>query len=199
MRQHFGRTLHVYRLVVEADTGRVQPWTRVMPPNTCPYFPSDESFDEGFFLGAELTYLGSGAGLGADVYAVRWGAIEAPGQVEAGETFEVPVRLFNQQPAPWTAEGVARVKLAYHWRREDGEVVVWDGERTEIELPVPPGGRVTARQRVKAPAVPGRYLLELDPVLEQVAWFSERNGGNTWKAPIEVVAPRESSTEAGRP
>lgn len=189
VRRHFGRTFHVYRLVVEADSGRIEPWTRSLPPNTCPYFPATESFAEGFFLGAELTYLGSGADLAADVYAVRWGTMEAPARVTAGEVFELPVRLFNESASAWTAEGVARVRLAYHWRSPEGEVLVWDGERTEIELPVPPGGRVTARQRVKAPPVPGRYLLELDPVFEQVAWFSDRNGGKTWKAAVEVVAP----------
>lgn len=194
VRKHFGRTLYVYRLRVSSATGRIVPWTRVPPPSSCRYFPGDEPTLEGFFLGAELTYLGTGASLAAEIYAVRWGAIEVPERVSAGETFELPVRLFNESASPWTADGAARVRLAYHWRSLDGEVLLWDGERTEIELPVPPGGRVAARQKVKAPPVPGRYILELDPVHEQVAWFSERNGGNTWKAEIEVLA-----TEVARP
>ncbi len=199
VRRHFGNTFYVYRLTVEAETGRIEPWTRFMPPNSCPYFPADDSFEEGFFLGAELTFLGSGAGLAADLYRLRWGAIEAPATVAAGELFELPVRLFNESATAWTADGAARVKLSYHWRTADGGVAVWDGERTEIELPVPPGGRVVARQKIRAPAVPGRYLLELDPVHEQIAWFSERNTGSTWKAEVEVMAPGAGAVPARDP
>ena len=51
----------------------------------------------------------------------------------------------------------------------------------------PPGGRVSVKQTVKAPKTPGRYILELDPVFETVSWFSEKNGGNTLRLPVEVV------------
>ena len=35
------------------------------------------------------------------------------------------------------------------------------------------------QQKVLAPQAPGGYVLELDPVFETVAWFSEKNGGKT--------------------
>ncbi len=187
VRDHFGDRRVVHRLIIETRSGRPADWRRQMPPNTCPVFAANESYEESFYLGAEVAYLGQGEGLGRDLFAVRWGVFESPAQVTAGELFRVPVRLFNQSPFPWTADGVARVKLAYHWRRLDGEVVEWDGRRTEVPLPVPPGGRVAVEQEIKAPTEPGRYLLELDPVLEQVAWFSEKNGGTTFKAEVEVL------------
>ncbi|HEY4575519.1 MAG TPA: hypothetical protein VIJ26_16190, partial [Thermoanaerobaculia bacterium] len=92
---------------------------------------------------------------------------------------------------PWTAEGVARVSLAYHWLDESGKQAVEDGLRTPMPWPVPPGGRVSVQQKVLAPPAPGRYVLELDPVLETVSWFAQKNGGKTWKIPIEVL-PREA-------
>ena len=79
------------------------------------------------------------------------------------------------------------MRLSYHWRTPDGQKVVWEGERTDLPEPVPPGGRVSMRQQVKAPDVPGRYVLELDPVFEMVSWFSERNNGNTFRREIEVL------------
>jgi hypothetical protein len=108
--------------------------------------------------------------------------------VAAGAEFEVATEVTNASAHPWTAAGAARVKLAYHWRALDGTMLLFNGERTELDLPVPPGGTVAVRQRVVAPAQPGRYVLDLDPVFEFVAWFSERNGGDVHRAEVEVVA-----------
>jgi hypothetical protein len=95
-------------------------------------------------------------------------------------------RLFNRSRFPWPADGGARVRLAYHWKTPDGRTAVWEGERTELPGPVPPGGRVSVRQKVVAPELPGRYVLELDPVFEHVGWFSQR-GGATLRRQIEVI------------
>ena len=38
-----------------------------------------------------------------------------------------------------------------------------------------------------APDIAGSYVLELDPVFEHVAWFSERNGGKVHRAAVRVV------------
>lgn len=178
---------YVQTLTVGSEIGRVRPWTRLMPPDPCTYFAFNPSYQESFLLGADLAYLGSGTGMEGDVYALRWGEVRPPATMVAGETFHLPVRLFNQSALPWVAAGVARVKLAYHWRQLDGRVVEWDGLRTELPLPVAPGARVAVQQEVRAPSRPGRYRLELDPVFEQVAWFSERNGGNVFSAEVEVL------------
>jgi hypothetical protein len=52
---------------------------------------------------------------------------------------------------------------------------------------------------VEAPAEPGAYLLELDLVWEDVAWFGERSGGRTFRAPVEVAAraPRADGDDGG--
>jgi hypothetical protein len=185
-------TLWAYRMEIETRTGRIRPWVRQIPPGSCPAFPDDRTRQETFFAGAEVIYLGSGQSLNADVYRLQWGNTIAPKQARAGETFQVLTRAFNRSGAPWPNVGGARVRLAYHWKMEDGREVLRDGERTELPQAVPPGGRLSVHQLVKAPAAPGRYVLELDPVFETVSWFSDRNGGNVFRVPIEVL-PREVS------
>ena len=126
----------------------------------------------------------------------------APPRARAGETFTVITRLFNRSRHPWTADGSARVNLAYHWLDEGGRVVEADGLRTPMPWPVPPGGRVSVPQKVIAPKTPGRYILELDPVYETVAWFGDRNGGRTLRIPIEILpagaAPVPGETPGAR-
>ena len=183
-------TFYVYRMVVTSRSGRVQHWVREYPPNACPTFTQDQRTNESFYAGASLAYLGTGEQLDSDLYSVQWGNSIAPAQVRTGEAFSVLTRLFNRSRFPWQAEGAARVNLSYHWLDETGKPVVKDGLRTQIPLPVPPGGRVSVQQKVVAPEVPGKYVLELDPVFETVAWFSEKNGGKTFRVPVEVL-PKE--------
>jgi hypothetical protein len=185
-RQTFA-TFYVYKMIVTSRDGRIQHWVREYPPNDCPYFTQTDRTNENFYVGASLAYLGSGAQLEADVYEIQWGNSVAPSQVRAGEAFTVLTRLFNRSRQPWTADGAARVNLSYHWLDESGKTVEKDGLRTQIPLPVPAGGRISVQQKVIAPAAPGRYVLELDPVFETVAWFSEKNGGKTFRVPIEVL------------
>jgi hypothetical protein len=180
-------TFYVYRMVVTSRTGAVQHWVRQYPPNNCPTFVQDERTSENFFTGVSLAYLGTGALLDADIFQLQWGNTVAPPQARAGEAFFVTTRLFNRSRYPWTADGAARVNLAYHWLDAAGKRIVEDGLRTPMPWPVPPGGRVSMRQKVLAPPAPGRYILELDPVFETVAWFSQKNGGQTLRIPIEVL------------
>ena len=189
-----GDRLYVYRLVVRSASGRVQPWTRLFPPNPCSTYVYDASRAENFYLGTVLTYLGDGAGLEADLYHLRWGQMEVPAQVSAGQTFTVVTRLFNRSEHAWAGAGAARVKLAYHWLDTAGATVVQDGRRTELPREVAPGERLVVSQQVTAPEQPGRYILELDPVLEHVAWFGARNGGDTYRAEVEVVAPQPAGS-----
>jgi len=184
--QRFGVRLAVYRLEVSTRRGALQTWTRQYPPEVCPAFAYNASKEETFLTGVDLLYLGDGAMLNDDVFQVGWGAVEMPETVTVGERFVLRVRLMNRSAVPWSQEGAARVKLSYHWRDEEGAAVVWDGLRTELPGTVAAGGRSRVAVAVEAPAKPGRYTLELDPLLEHVGWFSER-GGQVYRATVEVV------------
>jgi hypothetical protein len=180
-------TVYAYRMVMSPRTGRIRQWTRDLPPESCSYFASNDKVEESFFVGAELTYLGTGEALGADLYDVRWGNTIVPERVQAGQTFTVLTRLFNRSRTTWPHRGGARVRLAYHWKTLDGRTVSWEGKRTDLPQPVPPGGRVSLKQEVLAPGQPGRYVLELDPVFEHVGWFSDKNGGSIFRREVEVT------------
>jgi len=177
---------------VHPETGRIRHWTRELPPEPCAYFASNDKVEESFFVGAELTYLGTGEALDANLYDIRWGNTVVPAQVRAGETFTVLTRLFNRSRVTWPVRSAARVGLAYHWRTPDGQEIVREGRRTDLPAPVPPGGRISLQQQVDAPEQPGHYVLELDPVFETISWFSEKNGGNTFRREVEVLPRKET-------
>jgi hypothetical protein len=171
-----GREVLIYRMTVSSSTGR-----------------GPDGGKGGFYLGAALTYLGTAEELARNLYGLTWGAIEVPLRVETGERFEILTVLGNSSGSTWPARGAARVNLSYHWLNEAGEVTVWNGRRSPLPADVPNGRRVEVAQQILAPNTPGRYSLVLDPVREKVAWFSERNQGQTFQVTVEVVAPQASS------
>jgi hypothetical protein len=183
-----GGVLHAYRLRVASRTGRIRRWTRPAPPASCAYFTEGQETEDDFFAGASLTLLGPAEVLERDLYAARWRRCAVPETVAAASAFEVPVVLVNASSAAWPAgSGGARVRLAYHWRSADGELVEWEGLRTDLPAPVAPGARLALRQAVRAPAAPGRYRLELEPVFEGVSWFSARSPEATCGGEVQVV------------
>ncbi|MGD2114796.1 MAG: hypothetical protein PVG07_07080, partial [Acidobacteriota bacterium] len=195
-----------HRLEVDVARGRSRAYTKHFPPNPCPdgLFGYDASRLETFFLGAELTYLGSAADLDADVFGLAWEAVEVRPRVTAGQTFYARVRLRNTSASAWRQTGAAEVRLSYHWLRPlegvdagpDGggagpggaaeRVVRYDGVRSDLPLPVEPGEAVEVLQEIEAPAEPGRYVLALDPVFEHVSWFSRR-GVEPYRVEVTVV------------
>ena len=136
-----------------------------------------------------MLYLGDGAPIPEDIFNLRWGQIVIPDRVTPGEKFEIGTRLFNGSDHTWEGKGAATIKLSYHWLDEVGEMVEFDGLRTPLPHAVGPGDRVTLRQEIQAPKEPGQYILELDPVFEHVAWFSQKNGGKTYRRKIWVDIP----------
>ncbi|MCP3957508.1 MAG: hypothetical protein GY719_06615, partial [bacterium] len=139
------------------------------------------------YLGLGLLLLGSPEFLARDVYGVEWLGCGAPPSVAAGEEFLAAARLRNGSGHPWPHQGTARVRLSYHWLDAAGEQAHYDGLRTELTAGVEPGEQLDAWLQVQAPGEPGRYLLEVDPVFENVAWFSTRNGGVTCRTQVEVT------------
>jgi hypothetical protein len=182
-----GAEAFYYRLEVRAASGEVREWTQHYPPRDCFYYPYMETSVESFYAGAELTYLGTAERLERDLYALAWGRVDAPERVSAGAAFTVYTRVRNASRETWPADPPTRVNLSYHWEDAEGREVVRNGLRTFLERPVPPGARVAVEQTVEAPAEPGRYVLALDLVYEEVAWFSSRNGGDVRRLKVDVV------------
>ncbi len=109
------------------------------------------------------------------------------GQYDAGYTIDTPppasmlcdqlytsgVTITNPGPMTWTRTGQNPVRLSYHWiDRNSGQTVVGDGTRTDLPGDLAPGGSVSLTAQVRAPSVPGEFILKFDLVHEGVTWFS---------------------------
>jgi hypothetical protein len=149
--------------------------------------PAWEQEELEMLVGAMVTYLGEEDELATDVFSVEWLEAQVPATLGPGATVQFHGRVRNTSSAVWRARGGSRVALAYHWLAPDGARLVWDGLRTLLPGDLPPGGVAEVSLEVEAPRRPGRYVLELDPVREQVAWFSDRRPGNTLRRDVEVV------------
>lgn len=135
------------------------------------------------------------ASVPAGPLAVRWHGADT-GPVHAGTRTSVVVELENAGSAEWRSRGESGVQLSYHWLDPLGNPLVWDGERTTLPEPVPPGRRVRLLLGLRAPLRPGRYRLAIDLVEELRFWFADV--GN---APLELgvdVQPRIARRLAAR-
>jgi hypothetical protein len=116
------------------------------------------------------------AALPDDAYKVRLGlADHEDRRLAPGERRPLYVRVTNAggTPWPWGLEQEPQVRVAYHWRHADGEVLHYEGLRSPFPVTVGPGDTVVVPVWVDAPAEPGRYLLDVDLVHEHVRWFDD--------------------------
>ena len=174
-----GKRFYLYRLIVRASRARLADLRQPREP---------ESDDRAFLAAVSLAYLGTPEALAADLYRVAWLAVDAPAFVAPGGRFAVAARLRNASDRRWPAGGGARVAVAYHWRRADGSLSIFEGGRTPLAGDLAPGQEGELRVAIEAPRESGTYRLELDLVREHVAWFGERRHENLYRIPIEVRA-----------
>ena len=85
----------------------------------------------------------------------------------------------------WPVPGLIspRVRVGYHWLREDGQIHEYEGHRTNLPHTLHPGEATQVVAQVLAPAGPGTYRLQWDLVIEHVAWFSSQG----WQGPEVMV------------
>jgi hypothetical protein len=176
----------VATLAVETERGGFRPWTRHFPPPECPQFAYNERIEETFYAGAVLRLLGPRPFLERDLYSARWDAVEAPARVVAGERFTVRARITNASNASWQGFGSAQVHLTYRWLDGNGAAIAPEGLRTALPSVLGPGASLDVEIEVQAPEQPGRLTLALEPVLEFVSWFGDRDPGSVRRIAIEV-------------
>lgn len=99
-------------------------------------------------------------------------AATVPASVGAGTTIQVPVTLTNTGNEVWNTSGPNIVNLSYHWYA-NGAVVVWEGLRTALPVPVQPGASATVNAVVMVPPSGGAYELRFHLVKEGLAWFPQ--------------------------
>ncbi|MBL8241153.1 MAG: glycosyltransferase [Bryobacterales bacterium] len=109
---------------------------------------------------------------GEELTRIRLSECSGPKQAAAGSKFLVSVRVTNNSRAVLASLGEYPINIAYHWLRE-GVVCLYDGDRTELYPPLPPGASFVYTVEICAPAEPGSYLLRAALVQERVAWLDQ--------------------------
>ena len=110
-------------------------------------------------------------------------------ELRTGQVHQVEVAISNSGLAAWDPAEVAPTRLAYHWLDpESREVVEFEGLRTDLARPVKPGQDIALQAQVRAPAIPGRYLLAWDMLREDLFWFSLEGCPSAYTS-VEVKGP----------
>ena len=77
------------------------------------------------------------------------------------------------------------IAISYHWLdRISGEYIIWDGIRTFLPKTVKPNETIELSMGLQTPEKSGKYVLVIDLIQENVAWFS--NGSNSYEFEINV-------------
>jgi hypothetical protein len=95
-----------------------------------------------------------------------------PVSVGVAEAFWIDATVKNGTDRPLVAFPPYAVRLSYHWLEQSTrQVVVFDGERSELFPCVPPNHCRQYSMRIEAPAAPGHYVLQATMLQESVGWF----------------------------
>lgn len=130
--------------------------------------------------------------LPAEGYKAALSFVDQPGQMRAGESKTIQVRVKNVSPVPWKVRGPGPdnkyfIAVGNRWFRADGTTLLTSADgRIGLPEDLAPGQETTAALLVRAPQEPGDYVLDLDLVQEQVTWFNE-HGSQTVKTKVTVV------------
>jgi SAM-dependent methyltransferase len=99
----------------------------------------------------------------------------------------VDLTVHNASWREWRSEQTPHpILLSYHWLDARRAPVEYDGLRTPLPRPLPPGAACPVTMRVRTPAKPGRYVLEIDLVEEGVSWFT-RAGTRPLRRTVRVT------------
>ncbi len=109
--------------------------------------------------------------------------------LRAGETTTLRVEVKNVSGVAWRgAPGTGapgQFNLGNHWLDRRGRKITNDDSRSPLPDDFAPGASVELPLRITAPKLPGAYVLEVDVVQEQVAWFRDK-GSRTVRVRVTV-------------
>ena len=120
---------------------------------------------------------------------------DSPARLRTGQKEAIQVKVKNASDVFWYARGAAvnnassnkfYLAVADRWLKADGEKLVTDMDgRCGLPRDLKPGEETKVPLLITAPKEPGDYILELDLVQEQVAWFHDKGSG-TARVKIQV-------------
>lgn len=121
--------------------------------------------------------------------------VDPPAKLRVGQKETVHVKIKNDSDVTWWSRG-ARVNMrpdnkfyiaaGNRWLKADGSLVTNMDGRYGIPKDLAPGEETETPLVITAPTDPGDYILEVDVIQEQVAWFSDK-GSVTAKTKITVM------------
>jgi amino acid adenylation domain-containing protein len=91
----------------------------------------------------------------------------------AGQQASLEVQVKNLSRYTWPTTERGGIQLANHWLDEQGQPLTWLDGGAPLADSLEPGTGIQLRLTVRAPEVPGRYLLALDMVESGIRWFEE--------------------------
>ena len=119
-------------------------------------------------------------------YDVEYLFYEGPRAAAAGDLTQGKIRVKNRSFRIWSSEDEFRPDfLSYHWLTRGGVVAVQDGERCPLPRPLSPDEECEVVLKIKTPEKPGRYILAVDCVRENTAWFSD-GGSPPLRIPFRI-------------
>jgi hypothetical protein len=156
----------------------------VVPPEVDGALAAEEAWPPGRRFPARVTHVSAPelalhrASRASDppIWSAEYLDHTTPEQLYTNRGCTVEVRVRNTSAATWGSSGevAGRVVLSYRWRREDGVLVVPQGDIALLPRPCGPGEEATLTAGLWTPTEAGRYVLEWEMLCERVAWFSDR-------------------------
>src|SRR5919199_448723 len=115
--------------------------------------------------------------------------------VKAGSKITIRVKIKNLSNVTWPSfadsSGKYNINLGNHWLNEAGRMLVSDDGREPLPKTLEPMEEVEASLTVTVPDHSSTYILELDMVHEQIAWFKDK-GSSTLRIPVKVEGISQS-------
>jgi hypothetical protein len=122
--------------------------------------------------------------------------VDPPAKLRAGQKQTVQVRVKNASDVIWYARGAAvntnpdnkfYLAVGDRWLKAANQALVTEMDgRYGLDRDLKPGEETEVPLQITAPKEPGAYILEVDLVQEQVAWFHDK-GSPTTKSKVTVV------------
>jgi hypothetical protein len=110
--------------------------------------------------------------IGAAGTRIRFAPASSSMKGGAGETLPLAVTITNGSKESLPAgENVSG--LSYHLLDENGKTLQHDNDRTWLLAPLDPGQECSLELKISAPALPGKFKIEIDLVWEGVMWFKD--------------------------
>jgi hypothetical protein len=121
--------------------------------------------------------------------------VDPPARLRTGQKQNIQVKVKNVSDVLWYARGAAvntsssnkfYIAVGNRWFGDDGGKLVTDMDgRHGLDRDLKPGEETEVPLVITAPKDPGDYILDLDLVQEQVAWFHDK-GSQTMRVKIRV-------------